>query len=122
MSNPVGWFEIYVDNMPRAQAFYEAVLQIKLDKLDMPNIEMLTFSMDQKEYGASGSLVKMDGFPAGGNGTLVYFQSQDCSIEESRVVAAGGSIIKPKESIGSYGFISLVTDTEGNMVGIHSQA
>ena len=26
-SNPVGWFEIYVQDMPRAKAFYDAVLQ-----------------------------------------------------------------------------------------------
>lgn len=25
MSNPVGWFEIYVQDMPRAKAFYEGV-------------------------------------------------------------------------------------------------
>jgi predicted enzyme related to lactoylglutathione lyase len=25
MNNPVGWFEIYVDDMPRAKAFYETV-------------------------------------------------------------------------------------------------
>ena len=25
--NPVGWFEIYVDNMERAKQFYETVLE-----------------------------------------------------------------------------------------------
>ena len=31
--NPVVWFEIYVQDMRRAKAFYEAVLAVKLDKL-----------------------------------------------------------------------------------------
>ena len=31
-TNAVGWFEIYVDNMDRAQTFYEGVFKIKLDK------------------------------------------------------------------------------------------
>jgi predicted enzyme related to lactoylglutathione lyase len=35
-------------------------------------------------------------------------------------VAAGGRIQKPRMSIGQYGFISLVVDTEGNMLGLHS--
>jgi hypothetical protein len=41
-------------------------------------------------------------------------------VEESRVVGAGGTIFKTKFSIGQYGFIALVTDTEGNMIGLHS--
>ena len=32
LSNPVVWFEIYVQNMERAKAFYEAVLAVKLEK------------------------------------------------------------------------------------------
>ena len=42
----------------------------------------------------------MKGFTAGGNSTIVYFSSEDCSIEEARVVEAGGKIHKPKLSIG----------------------
>ena len=74
--------------------------------------------MDQ--YGASGALVKMEGFPSGGNSTLVYFSCEDCAIEEARVVEFGGRIQRSKTSIGEYGFISLVLDTEGNMFGLHS--
>ncbi len=70
--------------------------------------------------GASGSLVKMEGFPSGGNSTLVYFSCVDCAIEEGRVAASGGRIQREKMSIGPYGFISLAIDTEGNMFGLHS--
>jgi uncharacterized protein len=62
----------------------------------------------------------MDGFPSGGNSTLVYFSCEDCSIEESRATQFGGRIPRNKMSIGEYGFISLVLDTEGNMFGLHS--
>jgi predicted enzyme related to lactoylglutathione lyase len=62
----------------------------------------------------------MPGFPAGGNSTLVYFSCEDCAVEESRVVPAGGKIEKEKFSIGPYGFITLAYDTEGNMFGLHS--
>lgn len=122
MSNPVGWFEIYVQDMARARRFYETVLGVRLTPLDNPGIEMLAFPMDQERYGASGALVHMPGFPSGGNSVLVYFHSADCSTEESRVVAAGGQIQRPKMSIGAYGFISLLQDTEGNMFGLHSMA
>ena len=76
--------------------------------------------MDLNLWGAGGALVKMDGVPSGGNSTLVYFSCEDCSIEESRVEKSGGRIQQKKMSIGQYGFISLVFDTEDNMFGLHS--
>ena len=109
--------------MVRAKKFYESVLSVQLEKISDPddsNVEMLTFPSDMETYGASGALVKMEGFSSGRNSTLVYFACDDCSIEESRVLDNRGQIQKPKTSIGEYGFISLVIDTEGNMFGLHS--
>jgi uncharacterized protein len=85
-----------------------------------PELEMLAFPMSQGSMGAAGALVKMPGFPSGGNSTLVYFMCDDCAVEEGRVTTSGGKVEKPRMSIGEHGFISLVTDTEGNMFGLHS--
>jgi predicted enzyme related to lactoylglutathione lyase len=122
--NPVAWFEIYVEKMVRAKEFYETVLAAKLERLNDPTdsgMEMWSFPSNMESYGATGALVKMKGFSAGGNSTLVYFACEDCAIEESRVETAGGRIQQSKISIGEYGFISLAIDTEGNMFGLHSQ-
>lgn len=51
---------------------------------------------------------------------MVYFSCDDCALEEARVVAAGGLIVRPKFPIGEHGSVSIVTDTEGNMIGLHS--
>lgn len=118
--NPVGWFEIYVQDMPRAKKFYEAVLKLELEKLESPGMDMWSFPMQPEASGAAGSLVKMEGMPSGGNSVLIYFVCEDCAVEEARVAAAGGQVFKPKMGIGQYGFISLSTDTEGNMFGLHS--
>jgi predicted enzyme related to lactoylglutathione lyase len=119
-NNPVNWFEIYVQDMARAKRFYEAVFQTKLDRLENPEIEMWGFPMDMERYGASGSLVHMEGMPSGGNSIIVYFRCTDCAVEAGRIVEAGGRIFKDKMSIGQYGFIALAYDTEGNMIGLHS--
>jgi len=119
-TNPVGWFEIYVQDMDRAKKFYESVFQIKLERLNNPELELWGFPMHMDHTGASGALVKMEGFPSGGNSTLVYFSCADCAIEEARVAEFGGNIQRGKRSIGEYGFISLVSDTEENMFGLHS--
>lgn len=121
--NPVGWFEIYVNDMARAKAFYEAVFAVTLQNLEMPEIEMWSFAMSGDDLpGSSGALIRMEGMEAGGNSTIVYFSCEDCSTEEARVEPNGGSIFKTKFSIGDYGFISLVNDTEGNMIGLHSMS
>jgi len=119
-NNPVGWFEIYVQDLDRAKTFYESVFQLKLEKLNTPELEIWAFPMDTERWGAGGALVKMDGFPSGGNSVLVYFGCEDCSVEAARAVQSGGRIQREKMSIGEYGFISLVFDTEGNMIGLHS--
>jgi hypothetical protein len=121
-TNPVAWFEIYVQDMNRAVQFYETVLQVKLTQLDAPlsELQMWTFPSNMEGYGAGGALVKLNGCPSGGSGTLVYFHSEDCSIEEGRVVAADGQIHRSKMSIGEFGFIVLAYDTENNMIGFHS--
>lgn len=121
--NPVCWFEIYVQDMARAKKFYEAVLGIRLERLDAPDamdVEMWAFPMKENAGGATGSLVKMEGYSSGGNSTLVYFACEDCAVEAKRAADNGGTLVKDKFSIGQYGFIALVTDTEGNMIGLHS--
>jgi len=119
--NPVGWFEIYVQDLPRAKAFYEGLFQVKLEKLDAPDEgEMWAFPMQPEAPGTAGALIRMPGVPSGGMGTMVYFSCEDCAVEAGRLVALGGKLHKPKFSIGDYGFIALGTDTEDNMIGLHS--
>jgi predicted enzyme related to lactoylglutathione lyase len=120
-NNPVGWFEVYVQDMARATKFYQAVFEVKLEKLPAPDIEMWAFPMSMERSGAGGALVRMQGFEPSGNSVLVYFTCEDCAVEASRVKQAGGRIQKEKTSIGEYGFIALVIDSEGNMIGLHSR-
>ena len=120
MSNPVSWFEIYVQDMVRAKAFYASVFGVAFTKIGDGSVDMWGFPMAQDGYGASGSLVHMPGFPSGGNSVLVYFNCADCAVEAERAARSGGRIMKPKTDIGPYGHIALVFDTEGNMIGLHS--
>jgi uncharacterized protein len=117
--NPIIWCEIYVQDMDRAKRFYESVFQVKMEKLESPEIDMWAFPMTMDTVGASGALVKMDGVKSGGSGTIPYFHCDEVAVESERVVKAGGQIHKPKMSISQYGFMALIIDTEGNMIGLH---
>jgi predicted enzyme related to lactoylglutathione lyase len=119
--NVVGWFEIYVQDMQRAKAFYEATFKVQLSNLGMPNLEMWAFPMHHQKPGSTGALVKMEGKDSGVGGVLIYFVCEtDCAVEASLAVKNGGQLVKEKFSIGEHGFIALVKDTEGNMIGLHS--
>ena len=118
--NSVGWFELYVQDMERAKHFYENTLQVTLERLESPVIEMWAFPGQPDSPGCCGALVRMEGKDSGGGGTIVYFSCDDCAAEASRAQQHGGEVFRDKMSIGQYGFITLVNDTEGNMIGLHS--
>jgi uncharacterized protein len=119
--NPVGWFDIYVSNLDRAKKFYEAVFNIQLVDLPIEWGRQSLFPSDNAGLNISGALVEKADMIVGVNNTIVYFVSEDCITEEARVEKAGGKIIKPKMSIGEFGFISIIIDTEGNTIGLHSR-
>jgi predicted enzyme related to lactoylglutathione lyase len=120
-SNPVGWFEIYVQDMERSRRFYERTFQVTLQRLESPDLEMWAFPMHPDKPGCPGALVRMQGKDSGGGCTIIYFPSADCAVEAARAAENGGRVERAKTSIGQYGFIAFVIDTEGNRIGLHSR-
>lgn len=122
-NNPVSRFEIYVNNMERAKTFYTNVLQ-KWERIDLSNVDMkmdmFAFPRSDGGEGASWALVKMDIWKPSDSWTIVYFGCEDCSVEEARVESNGGKVIQTKNSIGEFGFMALIQDSEGNIIGLHS--
>lgn len=120
--NAAGWFDIYVEDLERAVTFYETVLGQELAPIGDPTGEtqMMSFPADMAAYGAGGALTKSPHGKPGVGGTIIYFSCENCAAEEARVVAAGGVVIRPKFSIGEFGWVTLMQDTEGNIVGLSS--
>lgn len=125
-TNPVNWFEIYVDNMDRSTKFYATVLGESLSEMPVPegigsgDMQMVAFPYRDGAINSSGALVKSSNMKPGTGGTLIYFSCEDCAIEESRVEGAGGKVLQPKYQIGEHGFCSICMDTEGNTFGLYS--
>ena len=120
--NAIGWFDVYVDDMDRAMAFYETVFQQQLELIGDPTGEavMRSFPANMGAYGAAGALVKSPHARPGPGGTLIYFSVDDCAVEQARVAEAGGKVLRPKFSIGQFGWVALCMDSEGNMFGLSS--
>lgn len=122
--NAVGWFDIYVNDLDRAARFYEHALDVALAPMGDPTGEtrMMAFPTEMEAYGAGGALVQSPFGRPGPGGTLVYFSVRDCAAHEPRVIAAGGKVVRPKFSIGPFGWVTLCIDSEGNVFGMNSQA
>jgi predicted enzyme related to lactoylglutathione lyase len=120
--NSVGWFEIYVQDLDRAKAFYENTFEVTLQRLDSPTsgLELWAFPMQPEKPGCPGALVRMEGKESGVGGTIIYFSCEDCSVEAARAAKNGGKVQQPKFAIGNYGFIAMVRDPDGNIIGLHS--
>ena len=121
MSHPIHWFEIFVTDFERAVHFYQTVLNINLRRENEDGRPMALFA-SAIEQGVGGALVRQSGREPTSQGTLVYLDADgklDACLD--RVERAGGTVVQPKTDIGPPGFIALVRDTEGNIVGLHSE-
>ncbi len=119
--NPVNWFDINVENLNNAKAFYETVFNLKLVDLPTEFGKQAGFPFDPNGGNITGALVEKENVVAGNNNTVVYFESEDCIAEVSRVEEAGGKIIRPKMAIGEFGFVAMFMDIDGNTIGLHSK-
>lgn len=120
MAHALNWFEIPVADFGRAKSFYEQVLGITIERLEMGPLTMGMLTQDPESVG--GALVYGEDVTPSTHGTTVYLNGgDDLAPMLERVEAAGGSVMVPKTEIGNdFGFFAFFVDTEGNKVGLHS--
>jgi uncharacterized protein len=122
-TNAISWFEIPATNLQRAQQFYETIMDTTLIPMDMGDMKMRMFPLENME-GVGGALVENNEFytPSATAGTLIYLNGNpDVQKVVDRVVAAGGQVVVPKTEISpEYGYMAVIIDTEGNRIGFHS--
>ncbi len=119
----VTWFEIPVSDMGRAKIFYESVFKIEISVQDFGGTLMGWFPYSEDKTGAAGSLIKNEAYQASeSHGPLIYFGSNDVSIEINRVEMAGGKVLKTKTQISpNVGYMGVFIDSEGNRIALHSR-
>ena len=121
--NPVGWFEIPVKNIERAQSFYEAILNIEMKRFDMGVLKMSWFPSNVEAHGSSGSLVEHEVHytPKSDGGVIIYLECDDVALALEKAKTLGGEIIQEKKQISpEHGYMGLLIDCEGNKIALHS--
>ena len=125
-ANMVGWFEIPVADMTRAQKFYEQVFNIKIhiEQFGETTMGWFPFPKDPQARGAGGSLIHNPAhYNPANNGVLIYFSSDEITMELKRIKEAGGSVLQEKTLIrDDIGYMALFLDSEGNRIALHSRA
>jgi predicted enzyme related to lactoylglutathione lyase len=120
MTNTINWFEIPTTDLARAARFYELVLgtSLKQEHFTATDMHMAIFS--GPEESVRGALIKDKHRKPNPDGAIVYLHARDLDASLGRIEQAGGAVVLPKTDIGEPGFIALVRDTEGNVVGLHT--
>jgi uncharacterized protein len=120
MKNFISIVEIPTVNFSRAVAFYQTILDIIIEEVDMGGTQMGVFPSDGQVV--SVVLVKGDDYKTTTDGTIVYLNAgDDLQMMLNKITSNGGKIIVPKTEISpEMGFFAMFTDTEGNKLGLHS--
>ena len=124
MPSALNWFHIPASDITRAKAFYETICGFSLEKMEgPPNTELWAFPADWRNGEIGGAVVGGEGAVPSATGTMVFLNANpDLQAVLDRVEGAGGKILMPKTPIGmDAGFSAMISDTEGNTVGLHSQ-
>ncbi len=122
-TNAINWFEIPATDTARAKKFYETILDVSMETVDMMGMEMVMFPYSQAANGkVSGALVKSDYHKPSTDGALIYLNANP-SIQavQDRIEAAGGQVVMPRTLIDEMtGYMAFFIDTEGNRIGLHA--
>lgn len=120
-TDAISWFEIPVRDLDRAQRFYEAVLERKLARETMGAEQLAIFPAAEGRIQGCITLGVQPVAPSA-TGTRVYLDaSPSIDAALSRVADAGGKVVTRKTALPSgMGYWAHLSDTEGNVVGLHA--
>ncbi|MDB5272947.1 MAG: Glyoxalase/bleomycin resistance protein/dioxygenase [Chitinophagaceae bacterium] len=121
-TNALNWFEISVNDISRATAFYETIFDIQLMPMEMMGMKMAMFPADDANGKVGGSLVQSEIHHPSATGAIIYLNANpDLQLVIDRLAKTGSKVILPKTLIDeNTGYLALFTDTEGNTIGLHS--
>jgi predicted enzyme related to lactoylglutathione lyase len=123
-ANALNWFEISVEDIERAQDFYEGIFDMEMAPLEeMMGMKMVGFPIEMGSGKVSGALVESDNHFPSDEGAVIYLNANpDIQTVLDRVEDFGGEVILPRTQINpESGYMAFFIDSEGNRIGLHAQ-
>ncbi|NAS13882.1 VOC family protein [Poritiphilus flavus] len=120
MNSFIAIFEIPATDVARAIKFYQTILDLKIEKFEMPGLEMGIFPYEDQMV--TGVITKAEGYLPSADGVTVYLNAgDDLQPILDKVAQNGGQVLVPKTPhADDSGHFALFLDTEGNKLGLHS--
>ncbi len=113
-------FEIPATDLSRAIEFYQAILDINIEKMEMPGMKMGILPYEGQMV--TGVIMQGEGFQPSADGVTIYLNGgDDLQVVLEKVEKNGGKIVVPKTAhADESGYFAMFLDSEGNKMGLHS--
>lgn len=120
MKSYISIFEIPAMEISRAVNFYQAILDIQIETMDMPEMQMGILPYEGQM--TTGVIIKADGYKPSADGVTIYLNGGDnFQVILDKVEKNGGRILIPKSPhADESGYFAIFIDSEGNKIGLHS--
>ncbi len=116
----ISLFEIPAADISRAISFYEAILDIDIEQMDVDGMKMGIFPTEHQPV--HGILIETEGYAPSSNGSVIYFNAKnDLQFVLDNVEKNGGEIILPRTMhADESGYFAIILDSEGNKIGLNA--
>lgn len=120
MNSFISLFEIPATDISRAINFYQSILDVNIEKVEMSGMEIGIFPYEEQMV--PGVIMKDEGYKPSADGVTIYLNGgNNLQTVLDKVEKNGGKILMPKTAhADNNGFFALFLDTEGNKLGLNS--
>lgn len=120
MKSYISIFEIPATDITRAINFYQSILELKIEKMEMPEMQMGI--LPYEEQMVTGVIIQAEGYKPSADGVTIYLNGGDnLQVILDKVEKNGGKILTPKTlHADESGYFAIFLDSEGNKIGLHS--
>jgi uncharacterized protein len=120
MKSYISMFEIPATDISRAINFYQALLEIKIEKMDVEGMQMGILPYEGQMI--TGVIIKADGYKPSADGVTMYLNAgENLQVFLDKIENNGGKIIVPKTAhADESGYFAIFLDSEGNKLALNS--
>jgi predicted enzyme related to lactoylglutathione lyase len=120
MKSYISMFEIPATDISRAISFYQGLLDIKIEKMDVDGMQMGILPYEGQMV--TGVIIQADGYKPSADGVTIYLNAgENLQVVLDRVEKNGGQIIVPKTAhVDKSGYFAIFLDSEGNKMALNS--
>ncbi|MDM1370777.1 VOC family protein [Myroides marinus] len=120
MRSYIALFEIPASDISRAISFYQTLLEIEIEKIDIDGMQMGIFPYEGQMV--PGVIIQAEGYKPSANGVTMYLNAgDDLQVALDKVEKNNGQILVPKTAhADGIGYFAIFLDSEGNQMALNS--